>query len=179
MERLTLTLGTPSCRRCCRRRGAAWRAAQGGSALASPLAVMQSCRAPHANDAAQGIPAEGAQGWEDAQGRLSHLHPCFSHPSCRASGEGACGGSQRDGERARSCTAGKEGERGSLCNFITVIKSNPVPERRSSLAEFYITWGIFFIFNCWHTGMFLAVSRRESQHDWILCWRPSSLRFIY
>lgn len=63
---------------------------------------------------------QGAQSKEGSRGLPTPPH-CAAHPSPAAERE------QRDGERARCCLAGTEGERRSLCNFITLIKSSPLP----------------------------------------------------
>lgn len=38
---------------------------------------------------------------------------------------------------------------------------------------------VFFFFNCCHTGLFLGVSRRESQRAWIFWWHPPPLHFTW
>lgn len=89
---VVLTLGSAG--RCGGRGGAAQR----GCALASPLALMQSCREPHANDAAPGIPAQGGS---PVLGESPPRSPAVPSP-----------GRERAEERrrARSCTAGRERE---------------------------------------------------------------------
>lgn len=96
-EHLALTLGTLNRVRCCWLCGAAGRAAAGGSEPASPLAVMQSCRALHANDAARGIPAWGAQGGEGNGGLLAPpaAPPTPAPLRSRRGGRGGMGESER------------------------------------------------------------------------------------
>lgn len=65
----------------------------------------------------------GAQGREESGG-LPTLPHCTARPSSAAEQEER---EQRDEERERCCSAGTKGERRSLCNFITLIKSSPLP----------------------------------------------------
>lgn len=117
----------------------------------------------------------GAQGREGSAGLPTPPH-CTAHHSSAAEQEER---EQRDEERARCCSAGTKRERRSLCNFITLIKSSPLPYvtalQQSSALHGFLKKIIYCYCYCCHAGMLLAGSRRESQHDRISFWHSPSL----